>query len=175
MPSSLATCAIDLPLVCTSRTASSLNSFVNVRCSFGIVPLPFCGGVYSNFPSSTKLGPAHIKQVPEPEGIEAAGDYDIIILILFHLAVIFAFNLHGCVIGVNAPHGAKHRAYVLGITELFHRLEREDATIGASHKFAPVALAQLQPVRSMLVVAEQVGKFAIGVRKKPVLLKTLIA
>src|SRR6266487_5960407 len=82
-----------------------------------------------------------VKQVPEPEGIEAAGDNDIIILIMFHLAVIFAFNLHSCVIGMNAPHGAKYRAYVLGITELFHCLKREDATIGASHKFAPVALA----------------------------------
>src|SRR5207248_3347708 len=84
-----------------------------------------------------------IKQVPEPEGIEAAGDYNIIILIMFYLAIVFAFNAHGCVIGVNASHGAKHRAYVLGITELCHRFEREDATIGASHKFAPVALAQL--------------------------------
>src|SRR5712692_108586 len=54
-----AICVILLPLLCTSRTASSLNSFVNVRCSFGILPLPFCGGVYSNFPSSTKPGPAH--------------------------------------------------------------------------------------------------------------------
>src|SRR5437764_2083300 len=116
-----------------------------------------------------------IKQMPEPESIEAAGDYKIIILIMFHLAVIFAFNAHGYVIGVNAPHGAKHRAYVLGITELFHRFEREDATIGASHKFASVALAQLQPVRSMLVIAEQVGKLAIGIREKPVFLRTLIA
>src|SRR6266480_2725432 len=43
-----------LPLVCTSRTASNLNSLVKVRCVFGIVLFPFCGVVYSNFVSSTK-------------------------------------------------------------------------------------------------------------------------
>src|SRR6266702_2185251 len=58
IPRSRATCVMLLPLVCARRTASSLNSFVNVRCSFGIVPLPFCGVVYSNFLSSTKPGPA---------------------------------------------------------------------------------------------------------------------
>ena len=47
-------------LVCTRRTASSLNSFVKVRCSFGIVSLPFCGVVYSNLPHSTKPGPAQV-------------------------------------------------------------------------------------------------------------------
>jgi hypothetical protein len=38
MPRSRATCTWDFPLLCTNCTASSLNSFVKVRCSFGIMP-----------------------------------------------------------------------------------------------------------------------------------------
>src|SRR6202165_1321126 len=37
-----------------------LNSFVKVRCSFGISLFPFRGVVYSKFGGSTKPGPAHL-------------------------------------------------------------------------------------------------------------------
>src|SRR5205085_1013504 len=37
MPRSRAICACDLPLLCTKCTASSLNSFVKVRNSFGMM------------------------------------------------------------------------------------------------------------------------------------------
>ena len=41
-----------LPLVCTRRIASCLNSFVKVRCAFGIGLFPFRGVVYSKFRDS---------------------------------------------------------------------------------------------------------------------------
>src|SRR5207248_1568348 len=40
MPRSRAICACDLPLLCTKCTASSLNSFVKVRNSFGMMSSP---------------------------------------------------------------------------------------------------------------------------------------
>ena len=82
-----------------------------------------------------------IKQVPEPEGIKAASDHQIVILVVFQIAVVFAFYAHTCVKSMNAPYAANHSAYVFGVAEFLHRLEREDATIGAPHKFAAIALA----------------------------------
>lgn len=38
MPRSRATWTWDFPLLCTNCTASSLNSFVKLRCSFGMTP-----------------------------------------------------------------------------------------------------------------------------------------
>src|SRR5207247_3343168 len=85
-----------------------------------------------------------------------------------------ALPIYACVTSSNALHRATRRAHVLGGTELFDRFEREDATIGASHKVAAVALAQLQPVRLVLVVKQPAGQPAIRVGEQPVLLKALI-
>src|SRR5215831_5212250 len=57
MPSSRATWLILLPLVFTKRTASNLNSFVNVRCPFGMMPSLW--RLSSKFISSGKVSQCH--------------------------------------------------------------------------------------------------------------------
>src|SRR5690242_18161463 len=54
MPNSRATCTWDLPLRWTNCTASSLNSLVKIRCSFGM--LPSLWRLSSKFISSAKAG-----------------------------------------------------------------------------------------------------------------------
>ncbi len=57
MPRSRATCACDFPLLCANCTASSLNSRVKVRCSFGM--MPSCWMPPFKFISSKKVRQAH--------------------------------------------------------------------------------------------------------------------
>ena len=64
MPSSRATCAIGLPLVCIKRTASRLNSALEVFCTFFMLVSPLSGSSLSqSFLYSTKPGEVHISGV----------------------------------------------------------------------------------------------------------------
>lgn len=56
MPRLRATWLIRLLQNSSKRTTSCLNSFVNVRWSFDMLPLTFCEVVYSNFPTPQNCG-----------------------------------------------------------------------------------------------------------------------
>src|SRR5512142_2952340 len=61
MPKSRAICACDFPLLCANCTASSLNSFVKVLWSFGM--MPSCWMLSFNFTSSKKVRQAQTSSV----------------------------------------------------------------------------------------------------------------
>ena len=68
-----------------------------------------CNGAFDGAPIKeasylihTEVGVC-IQQMSEPEGIEAASNHHIIVLVFMHLAVVFAFNVYACAMSIDAP------------------------------------------------------------------------
>src|SRR5215469_6425422 len=55
-----------------------------------------------------------VEEISKPEGIEAARYHNVVVLVVFHLAFVFAIDPHCCIIRMNALHCAENGAHIFG-------------------------------------------------------------